>query len=260
MTGPQLTHLQKTRRFVIAASLLLVALMSIVGGVLWTDARNATPALQAQPDVQKIRIQRPDFPDMVLQAGTDGQWSMNDPCDLPVNEKRLQPLLDALTPAVHSYAAVDVDLEAAGLLKPEAIIIMNDQTLALGITDLSGQRRYLQRGDRVEFVPEWTLSLVNGGLSALAVLDVFPASLDELVIQSDQSADPASLTVQPVELAEWQALQAQQVVTWPLEDSEPATDSRNLIASTGGQVLKLSLQLYTRYVALHHDNADCAYL
>ena len=260
MTGPPLTHTQKSRRLVIAASLLLVALMGIVGGVLWMDARNATPVLQAQPDVQQIRIQRPGFPDMVIQADTDGQWSMTDPCLLPVNVKRLQPLLDALIPAVHSYAAGDVDLEAAGLLNPEALIIMNDQELALGITDLSGQRRYLQRGDRVEFVPEWILSLVNGGLSALALLDVFPPSLEKLVIQSDHNAEPASLSIKADELAAWQALQAQQIVTWPLQDSEPATGSRRLIASTGDQELKLTLQLYTRYAALHHDNADCAYL
>ncbi len=260
MTGPQLTHTQKTRRLVIAASLLLVALMGIVGGVLWTDARDTTLARQAQPELQQIRIQRPGFPDMVLQADSNGQWSLNDPCVLPVNARRLQPLLDALIPAVHGYAAVDVDLEAAGLLNPEAVIIMNDEVLALGITDLSGQRRYLQRGDRVEFVPEWILSLVNGGLSALASLDVFPPSMDELVIQSGQSAEPASLTVQAEELPAWQTLQAQQIVTWPLQDSEPATDSRDLIARTGDQELQLTLQLYTRYAALRHENADCAYL
>ena len=260
MTGHQLTHSQKTRRLVIAASLLLVALVGVVGGVLWTDARNATPALQAQFDVQRIRIQRPDFPDMVLQANTNGQWSMSDPCVLPINTQRLQPLLDALAPAVHSYAAVDVDLEAAGLMRPEAVIIMNDQVLALGITDLSGERRYLQRGERVEFVPEWILSLVNGGLSALASLDVFPQMLDELVVQADQSTESASLTVPAGALPEWQALQAQQIVTWPLPDSEPATGSRTLIARTGAQELKLTLQLYTRYAALRHENADCAYL
>ena len=261
MTGHQLTHSQKTRRLVIAASLLLVTLLCIVGGVLWTDARNATSTLQAQPDVQRIRIQRPDFPDMVLQADTDGQWSMSKPCLLPINSQRLQPLLDALmTPAVHGYAAVDVDLEAAGLLHPEALIIMNDEVLALGITDLSGERRYLQRGERVEFVPEWILSLVNGGLSALASLAVFPQTLDELVVQTDQSANPASLTVEADALPQWQALQAQQIVTWPLQDSEPATGSRTLIARTGDQELKLTLQLYTRYAALRHENADCAYL
>ena len=260
MTGHQLTHTQKTRRLVIAASLLLAALLCIVGVVLWTDARHAATALQAQPDVQRIRIQRPDFPDMVLQADTDGQWSMTDPCVLPINTQRLQPLLDALAPATHGYAAVDVDLEAAGLLHPEAVIIMNDQVLALGITDLSGERRYLQRGERVEFVPEWILSLVNGGLSALASLDVFPQILDELVVQADQSAELASLTVQEDALPEWQALQAQQIVTWPLQDSEPATGSRTLLARTGDQQLKLRLQLYTRYAALRHENADCAYL
>lgn len=260
MTGPQLTHTQKTRRLVIAASLLLVALMGIVGGVLWTDARNAASLPPVQSDVLNIRIQRPDFPDMVLQADTNGHWSMTDPCVLPANEKRLQPLLDALSPAVHSYAAVDVDLEAAGLLDPEALIIMNDEELALGITDLSGQRRYLQRGDRVEFVPEWILSLVNGGLSALVSPDIFPPSLDKLVIASDQSAEPALLTIRAGELAAWQALQAQQVVTWPLEDSEPAKGSRQLIASTGDQELKLTLLLYTRYAALHPENTDCAFL
>ncbi len=260
MTGHQLTHSQKIRRLVIAASLLFVALMGVVGGVLWTDARNATPALQAQSDVQLIRIQRPGFPDMVLQANTDGQWSMSDPCVLPINSQRLQPLLDALAPVAHSYAAVDVDLEAAGLLHPEAVIIMNDQVLALGITDLSGERRYLQRGERVEFVPEWILSLINGGLSALASLDVFPQMLDELVVQADQGSESASLSVQAAALPEWQALQAQQIVTWPLQDSEPATDSRTLVAKMRDQELKLTLQLYTRYAALRYENADCAYL
>lgn len=260
MTGPRLTQMQKTHRLVIAASVLLVVLLSIVVIVLWTDARHAASALPARAEVQRVRIQRPDFPDMVLQADTAGQWSMTEPCLLPVDTQRLQPLLGALAPATHSYAAADVDLETAGLLQPQAVIIMNDQALALGLTDLSGERRYLQRGERVEFVPEWVLSLVNGGLSAMASLAIFPQTLDELVVLTNSDTQPASLTVQADQLPAWQALAAQQIVTWPLQDAEPPAESHTLIGRAGNQELKLTLQVYRRYAALRFENAGCAYL
>ncbi|WP_157735775.1 hypothetical protein [Granulosicoccus antarcticus] len=256
-----MTHTQKTRRLVVAASALLLVLLAGVGAVLWNDFQRSKPQFQqAQADAHSIRIQRKAFADIVMQLDAAGLWSITEPCSLPVNPQRMQPLLDALQPAAQSFAAADVDLEAAGLLDPEAVIVMNEQALALGITDLSGERRYLQRGERIEFVPEWILSLVNGGLSALASLDVFPQPLDELVLLPEQPTELAPEVISVDELAQWQALSAQQIVTWPLQDSEPATASRSLRAKIGDQQLSMSLHLYPRYAAVRYENAHCAFL
>lgn len=288
-----LTQTGRTRRLIVGGSVLLLALLTLIGTVVWHDNRPGDVDTASATDVQLIGILRPEFPDIILRKGagttamavrnatagagatanTDADanananavadadadalpaWTIIEPCELPANPQRLHPLLDALTPSAHSYAAADVDLDTAGLTHPEAVIELDGQRLLLGRTDLSGDRRYARNGDRVQFVPEWVLSLVEGGLSALASLDIFPQPLTGLEVKDAPGNDG--------ELADWQALTAVQIVTWPLQDGEQATASHELLARFGdydGQARKLALHVYPSYAALRYENAQCAYI
>ena len=255
-----MTHSQKIQRLVFTACSLLAVLAGIIALVWWTDHRRspaASPAIS-----HSLRIERPGFVDITLRKLANEQWQIVEPCELQTNNQRLQPLLDALSPAAHSYASTDVDLEAAGLISPEALIFVDEQRLALGATDLSGERRYLQRADRVEFVPEWILSLINGGLSALAIPDVFAQGLDALraaPMQSDgNSVKEESFTGDSLLL--WKTLSAQQIVSWPLNENEEPIASRQLLADIGGQETRLTLHDFQRFVALRFENDACAYI
>ena len=260
MPGPALTHSRKIRRLVILGSMLLTILLGIIALVWWTDHRQTSLASPSPVIGQSLRIERPGFSAITLRKQLDEQWRIVEPCELPTNSQRLQPLLDALAPATHSYASSEVDLEAAGLISPEALVFLDEQRLALGGTDLSGERRYLQRGERVEFVPEWLLSMLNGGLSALATLDVFPdglETLDAVPSGPDNSPLPA---LDPDSLAQWRTLTAQQIVAWPLADTETAVASRQLTADIAGQSSTLTLHDFQRFIAIRFENAGCAYI
>lgn len=266
------THTQRLKRSVWLALAAFALLTAAVGMVLWSDSRQQAARAVADDQVQRIRIQRPGFTDMALHRQGD-DWLINEPCALPANAHRVQPLLQALRPAAHSYAAGEVDREAAGLLQPAAILILDDTTLRLGSTDLSGQRRYVQRGERVEFVPEWALSMVDGGLSALASLQVFPDGLDEMAVQAEPVTDPAAEQVPaavavPLDeavVAQYRTLTAQQIVAWPLPEtggpeSDTAGVSYRLIARNAGADFALTRIDFPAFTAIRYANAGCAYI
>ena len=236
-----------------AGSVFLTVLLGIIGALMFNEARESGGVIRNQEDIREIRIARPDFADIVLtQANAVDGFSIEAPCELPANTQRLQPLLDALAPSAHGYAASEVDLQAAGLNTPQATVTLNGTTVDLGGTDLSGERRYLLRDGRVEFAPEWVLSLVNGGLSALAVLEPFTDALTTL------SIDMTPVTAD--DLQQWQAISAQQIVSWPLSDAEAALKTQTLQAESVDDVKTLLLHHYPDFVALHEQNSTCAYL
>lgn len=264
MPGPTLTHTRKTRLLIVAGCALLSVLLISISLVLWDERRTESPLLQ-QPVGSlaagtSLRIERTGFAPIALLKQADNHWRIIEPCDLPANSQRLQPLLESLIPAAHSYASREVDLEAAGLIEPEAVLYLDEQRLALGTTDLSGERRYLQRADRVEFVPEWILSLVNGGLSALALPDVFPEGLDAIRVVTSSTDDTVPADQDGESLTRWAALTAQQVVSWPLADGDDAAGSQTLLATIAGRESTLTVHDYERFAAIRFENAACAYI
>ncbi|MGQ7846844.1 hypothetical protein ACUNV4_20335 [Granulosicoccus sp. 3-233] len=262
MPGPSLTHSQKIQRLLYTGCLLLVVLLCLIAFVWWSDQHSSRQTQAIAYSGQSLRIERPGFATIALTRQEDEQWRIVEPCPLPVNDQRLQPLLDALAPAAHGYASSEVDLDAAGLLDPAAVVYLDEQRLVLGGTDLSGERRYLQRGERVEFVPEWLLSMLNGGLSALAVLEVFPTGLDALSALSSPTDDMTlpALNLTADSLEQWRTLSAQQIVSWPLADSETAIAARHLEADIAGQRTPLTLHDFQHFLALRFENAACAYI
>ena len=241
----------------------LLVLFAVIASLLWSDRRQDPSIAVLQGRIESIKIERAGFDTISLQK-SGIHWTINEPCPLPVNEKRLQPLLDALAPGTHSYTAAEVDLQAAGLSTPAAVVTMNGTPILLGGTDLSGERRYIQRDNRVEFAPEWVLSLVNGGLSALAALEVFIEPLDKLMVADNSSPNNDGSGRSVAELDQWQSLSAQQIVSWPLaaqgQEQYIATDSITLVAMSGEQTRNMTLHNYPEFSALRDENSRCAYI
>lgn len=251
------SHSTSLKRWAMALSLTLSTLVGGMAYLLWQDAQQMSSDQEIAAEVSSIRIQREAFDDIVI-VKNDGQWMMESPCPLLVNEQRLMPLLNVLQPGALQYQAGEVDLFTAGLETPSAIVYLDDLEHRIGNTDLSGDRRYLQRGSTVELIPEWVLSLVNGGVTALARLELFTDTLGSLAIVDDQGIVEERSTAE--ELGPWQNLAAQQISTWPVEDA-PAEPSYSLTATNvQGNSQTLAVFEAERFIAIRFEDAKCAYI
>jgi hypothetical protein len=250
------SHIKKTRRWVALLSIVFISLLVAIGTLIYSDNKQVTTTQATLETINSIRIQRPGFAEIQLILADD-LWLFEEPCDLTVNKQRLEPLLGALLPTNHSYAAQDVDLNAAGLSEPLATVFLNDTRIHIGDLDLNGNRRYIQRNNQVEFAPEWILSLINGGLSALANLEIFSAQINAIKILDDSNA---SYEVPPESIADWQALSAQQIVSWPLQPKELALITQSLSIQQGDESSLLKVYTYSRFSALHYENEECAFI
>ncbi|MFK8082181.1 MAG: hypothetical protein AB8B97_17980 [Granulosicoccus sp.] len=250
-------HSRSLRRWITLLGGSLCLLVLVMATIIWRDGKNWNQTQSTRIEADSLVIQRAGFDNMQLSK-IQGQWEFELPCKLSVNEPRLLPLLNALTPGAFQYTSSEVDLEAAGLLSPEAIITINDVEHRIGITDLGGERRYLQRGDSVELVPEWVLSLVNGGMSALAQLEIFTEPMSSLTVINDTAKD-REITL-PDELAVWQNLSAQQITSWPLPDMELTLDYQLQAVFANGQARAYSVYQNNSLAAIVPKEALCAYI
>ena len=228
--------------------------------LIWSDGQK-NDAVAPVTEATSIRIKRDGFDDIQLSRREEA-WYIDAPCELPANLQRLEPLLGALAPGAHHYNASEVDLEAAGLIAPLAIVHINEVEHRIGNTDLNGDRRYVQRDNSVAFVPEWVLSLVNGGVTALANLEVFPRPLNSMRLVK---ADGSSTTLDSAEqLVAWQALTAQQIVTWPLpaEDENSQLEAAYTLQPDEQTDEALALTVYENesFTALLRADEACAYI
>lgn len=250
------SHDKLILRWIILLGAGLFMLLAAIGVVIYNDNKKHTSA-QVSPDaIQTLTIQRPDYAELRLQR-LDEQWLVTDPCRLPVNQQRLEPLLGALMPAAHSYAANEVDLEAAGLIDPSAVVVLNDTRIAIGSADLNGQRRYIKRNERVEFAPEWILSLINGGLSAIAQLQVFNSPISSIQILDDSNR---SYDIPTDSINQWQSLSAQQIVSWPLQTPDLPLIVQSLDVNHGDTNSQLLLYTYEQFAVMRYENEGCAFI
>ncbi|MFT6642294.1 MAG: hypothetical protein ACJAUZ_003299, partial [Flavobacteriaceae bacterium] len=143
-----------------------------------------------------------------------------------------------------------------GLINPLATVIANKQQIDIGKTDLSGRRRYVRRSERVEFIPEWILPLLDGGLSALSNLEVF-----EDVITSVALDEPGYMqSTASEDLAIWQQLTAQQIAPWPLTDNTPIQLQYSVTIKSESDTNHLQVFTTAAYTAIVFEGARCAYL
>lgn len=247
------THQGKLQRTVYAATVLLIALLGIISVILWSE-KSAQPIVVEKKALRSVAIQRPGYADIALEY-QQSQWLLTSPCQANANPQRIQAFEQLLNPASHHYDASEVDLSAAGLVDPLAIITINGSALKIGETDLSGDRRYLQRGSDVEFAPEWILSLVQGGTSAFAALNVFPDALISL------SAKNIEKNTSPSELQQWQSLSANQVIAWPLKENIPElVQSYSIKYKSPTETGQMVAHEYEAFSALVKSDEHCAYI
>jgi hypothetical protein len=250
-------HSVKLRKIARLLGITLMALLAVIGTIIWTDHRSALDSTPSEA-IDRIAIQRQGFADITMM-NTNDAWQITAPCRIAVNDQRLKPLLSALQPANHRYNAAEVDLDAAGLSPAHATVILNTQEIELGNTDLQGNKRYaLLDGKEVVFIPEWVLSLVNGGVSAFARLEPFGSALTRLTLTDSTLAK--RILVETHELAPWQALSAQQIVAISdLNLPEPASEQQ-ILAELDGVEQLFNVYKKAEFIALQVADAQCAYI
>lgn len=253
------THTHKLQRWAWILGISLSFLAAWMAYLIWTDQQATSQLATTLVNAQSIRITREGFDDITLLKLND-HWEIQTPCKLAANEQRLTPLIAVLSPGAHQYNADEVDLDTAGLKQPLARVYIDGIEHRLGNTDLDGNRRYLQRGDAVELIPEWVLSLINGGVTAIAQLEIFLLPIEQLTIAS--SGDKSKSVVSDVNLLnQWQAITAQQIVTWPVPDIELTNTYKLLVEESSGDGIR-TINVYENdsLAALVPDNSQCAYL
>lgn len=244
-------HSAKLKRMVWVLSTVLVGLLAGIGLLIWKDQTD-TPVASTTESITEIRLLRKGFSDIVMTK-IQGLWQLTSPCTLAVNAQRLEPLLGALQPAGHSYKASDVDLDAAGLTPAQATVYLNHKRIELGNTDLQGNRRYALSTDTVEFVPEWVLSLINGGITAFVKLEPFGAKLSQLTINGLTHDNPDELDI-------WRDLSARQILEWSTLNLSASNDSFRFQATIDSQQHYYELHKHSDFIALRVENAACAYI
>ena len=253
------------KRWVAIASCTLLLLIAAIATLLWTESKQRdlfnNEQLDKQNSLRTLEIKRPGKADIKIRA-IDDHWQIQEPCTIAVNQKRLQPLLSIVPPAAFSYAAAEVDLEAAGLINPLATVIVNNERIDIGNTDLSGERRYIKRGVRVEFIPEWILPLLNGGLSALSTLELFDDVITSVTV--DELSETSSNISQSLET--WQQLTAQQIAPWPLTNNAelsaetPAHARYSVTIQSESDEKRLQVFTTAAFAAIVFEGARCAFL
>lgn len=296
------TRRARERRLAIGLSATLLALVGAMAALDRADRRAGsadTASAPFVPDaVRRIAIERPGHLAIALErtfaatapdtaargadgnGGDGGDWRIVAPCAIDANDARVAPLLDALASRAIGYSAAEVDLAAAGLVDPLAVVRIDGVPIRLGGTDLGGERRYAQRAERVALVPEWVLSLVEGGLSALAEPVAFPlaptrlrrldgeAGSDEDVpsIASASAPESERAPVLGAAIAEldprpWSGLAASQVVTWPVANAPPEGRRTRLEATLpSGETRTHELVGNVGWNALLTEDGGCARL
>lgn len=250
---PRPSRAARERRLALALGAVLAALLAVIAGVLRQERHARAPALLPDANaVTRVEIERPDRATITLAR--DGEaWRVVAPCALAANAARIGPLLDALALEGPSYAAGEVDLAAAGLDAPAATLRLDGREVLLGGSDLSGERRYARRGERVALVPEWVLPLVDGGLSALADPLLFDTAPEAL-----RRVEPAPAAL---DATSWADLAARQIVPWPLVEAPPATARATLLATLDdGSERRLEIESNASWSAIRVDGGGCALL
>lgn len=244
----------------------LGALLIIIATIIWSDRNPISSLQQTHALPSRLQIQRPGHIELVMHKQAENEWTLQEPCTLPVNAQRLTPLLNALRPSAHTYNASEVDLQAAGLTQPLSTVLLDDTQVLIGNTDLKGERRYIMRDSNVQFAPEWILSLIDGGISAFANLSMFAFDFQQV---EATHTDGSAILLSNTDPLWWQELSAQQIVTWPIKDNGTSevslqlsflSDSSNSSGISESEKQLATVHRYENFDAVTFEASDCAYI
>lgn len=235
----------------------VVTLLTLGGFTLWQNFdTQQSGARITLADVTEMRIERADHPTLVLRGSDHGDtWRIVEPWTLPANQQRIEPLLAALVMGGRGYAPAEVEFAATGLAEPAATLVIDTTRIDIGAPDASGSRRYARRDGRILLIDTWLYSLIDGGVSAIARLQPFDATLTQV-----QAA-----RFRPLPVADWQQISARQIVAWPIVGRAPLISRSTLIATLdspadGTQTRRYDVVHTTGYTALHPADTGYAYV
>jgi len=261
-----LSHSEKRTRLTWALLLFFLALLSFIVFLQWKTKNENLVLSRAVSDVTRISIDRKDHPTIVLEKmddekidgendgrGKDGQWWITSPLHIPANNQRIIPLLTVYTNPDLGYPTDSVDLIATGLQDPEVIVSFNDYSVAIGNKAIDETKRHALHGDRVRFVPDWVLPLLQGGVSAVADLTVFGDELKDITLTSGLSLNEESLN-------KARELTAQQFVRWPRPEEPTILSEHEATITRAGESSQWTLFKTDRYVAMLPSNTHYAYV
>jgi len=210
-------HAKRRQSLIVGLLFLLILLGAGIGYLKYDDQLTQPGAEIHTAQYTHLQIDRPQFPAIKITRAADA-WQIIAPIEIAANAQRLEPLLQLPTHGGTSYPLNEVNLDELGLTSPVAVVSFDDVVIAIGDEDVSGERRYILEGNTVRLVPQWMLSLINGGLSALADLTLLPDALAKLGAELDDT--PLRL----LNASAWQSLSAQQLVLWPLSPEQTEND------------------------------------
>jgi len=234
--------------WVLAAVLLLLLL-----GIAYElkQSSTTTAPIRRVEDITKITIERQGAATIELEL--HDSWRITAPIQMQANDQRIVPLLTVYTNPDPGYALSDVDLAATGLDKPKATLSFNGYVIDIGNVAIDGGRSHARHGERVSFVPDWVLSLVNGGISAFADLTVWGESLQSIKLDDGTELDS-------VALVEARSLSAQQLVLWPRDDAPATLSVHQVQATTTIEEQNWTITVTERYTALQAEHSAYAYI
>lgn len=220
------THASKRLKLTFALSAMLLLLLS---AIIWLERPRQTREAINNESIERIVIKRAGHDDIELRY-SQNNWLMAKPYSLLANKQRIEPLITLGTAQIDGYEKTDVDLPATGLNQPGASVLIGTREILLGNPDIDGDRRYAMVDDKVSLLPEWVWSLLHGGVTAFADLNVFTSLPDELYLINDDNVQRV------LNVDQWRALQADKISPAPSIDqtAEPDTISWQLNQTASG--------------------------
>ncbi|CAM5253672.1 hypothetical protein [Rhodanobacter lindaniclasticus] len=139
--------------------LLFVTVAALLALALWQWQRDASRAngelTTLDPAaISQLSLTLPGTATLHYEKRSDGHWWRTDGTARRVaDDDRLRDLADIAAARVLSWRPL-ADFEPAkiGLVPPRAILVLDGQTLAFGISAVTGPQRYVQVGARVALV------------------------------------------------------------------------------------------------------------
>ncbi len=212
------SHSAKRTKATIGLALVLCLLLA---GIAWMEVGGRSSG-NNNDATNNIIISRAGHPDIQLALEND-QWQMIAPYSLSSNEQRVTALTQLPNSLGQQYSLDEVTLSDVGLDTPKASVQINDTVYLLGNTDISGDRRYVRVDDKMSLVPEWVWSLVHGGVTAFADLNVFDELPDSFVLFDSTSDTTHPATNQ----AQWLSLTADKIVPWEYDSVADAMQAES---------------------------------
>jgi len=198
------SHANKRKHVTFALLALFLLLIGLIG---WMELRDQSSNREANEIVERITIKRKGHSDIRLNRIAE-RWRITAPYSLNANSQRVEPLLTLANAQFNTYEKNQVDMRATGLDAPAATLILGEREFALGLTDIEGDRRYALVDHKVALLPEWVWSLIHGGVTAFADLQVFDQLPDSLYLINETETRLLESREQ------WAVLQADNISAW----------------------------------------------